>query len=339
MRKNLAPKETVDYYWIGTGVHYAMEDFHGLNMYGHPAEAFRAFVEATTVPGHREAPDNWREHVGLGLDMMTYYADHWLKNRDPLRTWYIDGKPAVEINFEIPIPFDPEKLAEWGYDAVVAVGTIDRIVIDDLERLWLLDYKSAKKFEVGHLVTDPQASSYIMAAHALFKQPIAGMIYQQHLKAVPEAPKILTSGKVSLNKQQRTTHSLYRETLTALYGDVQRAPGSNIKFLNELLENENESGDKFIRRDIIERNEQQSASEGVKILLECEDMLNPNLPLYPNPTRDCNWDCPFKTPCISLDDGSDFEYELEIGYTKAQERGTDTWRKHLKPPLQNGKPL
>jgi len=190
--------------------------------------------------------------------------------------------------------------------------------------------------ETGHLSTDPQASTYIMAAHSVFKQPIAGMIYQQHLKDVPEAPKILSSGKVSLNKQQRTTHSLYKETLTALYGSVQSAPGSNVKFLNELLDNEGEAGDKFIKRDIIERNEQQSASESVKILLECEDMLNPDLPLYPNPTRDCSWDCKFMSPCISLDDGSDFEHELEIGYIKSKERGIDTWRTHLKPPLVSG---
>ncbi len=334
MRKNLTPKTTVDYFWLGSGVHYAAEDFHGYNIYGHPAKALQAYFDATTIPGSREAPENWRDHTELGLAMMEYYADHWLRNRDPLKTWYRNGKPVVEINFEIPIPFDQTKLEEWGYDKVVFVGTIDRIVIDELERLWVLDYKTAKTIATDHFATDPQISAYIMAAHALFNEPIAGMIYQQHLKAVPEEPKILASGRVSLNKQQRTTHSLYRETLKALYGDVQRAPGDNVKFLNTLLEGETENADRFIRRDYIARNEQQSASESVKILLECEDMLNPNLPLYPNPTKDCSWDCQFKSPCVSLDDGSDFEYELDIGFETAQERGSDTWRQHLKQPQQ-----
>jgi hypothetical protein len=37
--------------------------------------------------------------------------------------------------------------------------------------------------------------------------------------------------------------------------------------------------------------------------------------LYPNPTRDCSWDCDFRGVCAMVDDASDHEFALEIGYT------------------------
>lgn len=36
---------------------------------------------------------------------------------------------------------------------------------------------------------------------------------------------------------------------------------------------------------------------------------------YPNPTRDCKWDCPFFRVCLLADDGSNFEGALEEMYT------------------------
>jgi len=42
--------------------------------------------------------------------------------------------------------------------------------------------------------------------------------------------------------------------------------------------------------------------------LQCAD-------LYPNPTRDCSWDCDFRGICAMVDDASDHEFALEIGYT------------------------
>ncbi len=40
---------------------------------------------------------------------------------------------------------------------------------------------------------------------------------------------------------------------------------------------------------------------------------------YPNPTKDCSWDCDFLPVCSLMDDGSHFEHALEIHYRKKPE--------------------
>ena len=107
-----------------------------------------------------------------------------------------------------------------------------------------------------------------------------------------------------------------------------RIPAENIKCLNAFAAMENEDSDQYIRRDFIKRNAHSIQAEGVKILLEVEDMMNPDLPLYPNPTKDCSWDCRFNTACVSLDDGSDWEHELKQ-LVLEEKRERDPWRQYL----------
>jgi hypothetical protein len=98
---------------------------------------------------------------------------------------------------------------------------------------------------------------------------------------------------------------------------------------------EGPDGDKFITRDFIARNEHTLQAEGVKILMEIEDMLNPDLPLYPNPTRECaQYRCDFLDACVSLDDGSDWESILNEEFKPQKENRADQWRqllRHNKP--------
>ena len=129
----------------------------------------------------------------------------------------------------------------------------------------------------------------------------------------------------------KTTHRRYRSALIRVYGDVLKAPSLNVEHLNWLNESEDDSQDKFIRRDYIYRNEHQIESEGTKILMELPEMLDPNLPLYPNPTRECGNLCSFNSACISMDDGSDWEHELQLEFV-SKEQDFDSWRKYLELP-------
>lgn len=65
--------------------------------------------------------------------------------------------------------------------------------------------------------------------------------------------------------------------------------------------------------------------------MQAIDMLDPLLPLYPNPTRQCSHLCSFNSPCVSMDDGSDYEYELELGY-EYKPGEYDGWRVNLPHP-------
>jgi len=266
--------------------------------------------------------------------MMTYY-ETWLSERDPLKTFWFRDKPQVEVRAVLDVPFDVRKhFPDSPYTKAVYALTIDRVIEDENELLWLMDYKSARQVQTMHFATDPQIGAYYWAASAIYKRPIGGFIYQQHRKDLPKDPRFTAAGRLSTDKNQLTTHRAYRKALTNVFGhDPKRWPQVNLNFLNELAQEETADADKFIRRDRILRNEHSHESEGTKILLELEDMLNPHLPLYPNPTRDCVYMCPFMHACVSMDDGSDFEYELELqhGPRPSEE---DSWRKLLPPPQE-----
>jgi hypothetical protein len=314
--------------WLGSGFHYAMEDYHGYNYYGDPVTAFKAYCIAQRQTPRARIPEEYSELVELGIGMLDYYHTRWLVRRDPLETYWFNGVPQVEVNIEIPLPFKPPKGSP--FDSVVYDATIDRVVIDEHGRLWLIDFKTAKQFETGHLEADPQIGSYTWAASCVYDRPIAGFIYQQHKKVVPKGPRILSSGDISTAQQQATSHALYKEALTELYGHADKASDKHLNMLYHLAMQEDDHYDPFIRRDFTERNEHQLQAEGEKILLELEDMLDPNLPLYPNPTRSCGYMCPFFGPCIAFDDGGDWEQLLEeTTIDKGLREESEHWRRHL----------
>lgn len=327
--------------WLGTGFHYALEDFHGYNVYGDPEKAFMAYVEACRRTPRFRMPEGWEENAAMGRSMAHYYFRYWLEGRDPLDTLWVDGVPQCEVYWEIPFPPEIQEIAKKnGYDeGVVYRGTFDRIIMDNEGRLWIVEFKTAKSMRHLHFMHDAQCSAYMWAAQWVYNiqkgidAPIAGVIYQQHFKGQVSQPLFLKDGSLSVNKQQGTSHRLYRAALIELYGVVDKAPTKNVDFLNYLATQESEDYDPAVRRDRVYRNEHQIAAEAKKILQEVPEMLNRELPLYPNPTRDCQWDCPFEAACVSMDDGGDYELEVEnIAPLRTDNDNDDRWKNYLPRP-------
>ena len=328
LRENRGPKDSPSYFWIGTGGHFAMEDYHGHNKFLHPVVAFNAYVEACKeaqrIHGYG-LPDDWEEQTAMAVGILNHYLI-WGQTRDTLQTAWIDDKPQVEITFHVPLPYEPPPR----YDEVVYQFTLDRLVEIDNE-YWILDWKFYKQFSQSNLEYDQQLTAYIWAAQACFNIPIAGGILHEFRKALPQEPKILSTGKLSTAKNQGTTHALYREALIRMYGEVEKAPKANIACLNDLAMQENGDRDNFIKRTRTRRTPQQLEAEGTKILMELEDMCNPDLPLYTNATRDCSWDCQQQDICLMVDRDDDWEFALnETTVQRTQEAGE--WRNYLKYP-------
>lgn len=333
LRGNIGPKQNPAPLWMGTGFHFALEDCHGANIFGHPVEAFKAYVDATKAASRGDPnrlPADIAELTELSIGMLKYYWDEWMISRDPLQTYFFNGIPQVEVNFRVNVPWEAGR---YGYDRVVYSGTLDRVAIDEHGQLWIVEYKTAKTIQTLHYDNDSQISTYCWAGNLLYGKPIAGVIYQQHRKSIPNEPKILANGRLSQDKRQMITHRSLRSYIKNIYGEVTKAPQDYIDFLNWIASQEDSESDKFIRRDRIRRNQHQCDAEAVKILMEIEEMLNPNLPLYPNPDRTCAFMCPFNGACVSLDDGSDWEYELSILMTK-RDAEYDRWRKYLELPYE-----
>jgi hypothetical protein len=345
LKQNLGSKSLAGPLWFGSGVHYGLEDFHGHNYFGSPADAFRAYCIATSKQYQRDLPNDAQELFHLGTALLDYYVEHWLAHpgRPVDETFYFpdpitgDDRPQVEVNFEIPIPLDlSPRLAALaraqGADCILYRGTIDRVAVDRDGNLWVVEYKTAKRAEHLHFETDPQVTVYQWACQQIYDMPIAGVVYLQFVKNEPKIPAPLSTGKISTASNLVTSVPLYRRGLINMYGSVGNAPQANQDFLSALQTKEDERGDRFVQRDVITRNQCQLEAEAQKILLELEDMLNPELALYPNPTRDCSRMCGFLPACVAMDAGADFEGIIEAKFGLRDQDPDTFWRRRLPEP-------
>ena len=359
LRDNLiAEGPTRKAFFLGTGFHFALEDWWGYRRFDHPALAFAAYYDAQKPD---DLPDEAEEALDLATGMLAYYVEDWLtEHPEEFTTLVVDGVPQVEV--EVAISLNDILLEEldrragpfhdlMGFDAALQqqarlreiietssieyVCTFDRVAIDKHDRIWGLDYKTAAAFDELNLQNNPQAGAYDWAMD-LFYTPHGfkpeGIIWQQHKKQVPAPPKRVNVGKknesFSFDMSQATTYRLYKQALKDHYGTI---PGKYLDMLATLGDRQDFDGDAFIRRDMLRRNQYQREVEQAKIIDEVLEMLDPELPLYPNPTKDCSWDCPFKIPCLQKDEGSDFEYTLAHNYIQwAGYR--DDWRSRVKYP-------
>jgi hypothetical protein len=298
------------HFWFGSGFHFAMEDYFGYRRHETLEGALEHYVNEWPM---KERPKGWEEAVELMRGMFAHYH-RWQASREKFETVWLDGKPLVEVDFHVPLPEEAV-----GRPNVTYSGTIDRVVRDELGNVWLLDYKTAKQFDTAKLEMDPQVSAYAWAAKLIFDIEVEGMIYFQFKKDFPKEPALLKSGKFSTNKAQKTTYDLFKEALNNLYGinnpKWRKDYPEYEEYLNHLASQETLEGDKFIRFDRVARMGLHLESVQEQILMEAAEMCNPDLPIYPNPTKDCSWDCPFSSACLAKDDGSDYQYILDDKFT------------------------
>ena len=164
LRMNLEPKDVFSsYFWFGTLFHYALERYHG---YGeNPMTAFETYYNcfdpniltmdcealATMAPG-----------------IFNHYINDWMPKRKQFRTLFIDGKPQVEVE----VIFELKALSELFSEPVYYSMKFDRVVLDEYDRLWILDYKTTSAFDIDKLETDPQISVYSWGGEIYYRKPI-----------------------------------------------------------------------------------------------------------------------------------------------------------------------
>lgn len=220
-------------------------------------------------------------------------------------------------------------------------GTLDRIVKDKYGRWWIMDWKTAKSADTNKLDTDDQISAYMWAAEQWFGHPIHGFVYVQLTKDLPKAPKRLGTGALSVDKKQKTTYKMFREALMADYGEPRKAPAKMVEFLNHLALIETPEGDRFVRWDLVTRSKEQKVSTYHHIIAETRMMIDPDLYLFPNPTRDCIWDCPFRDACLLMEQGKEKEVQVWLDADfeprpREEDGNIENWRDNVPWPDENG---
>lgn len=324
-RRNLHSKaESSSPLWFGSGFHFVMEDYHGYKRFATPFDAYLAYKKCFKP---EQLPLDIMELDLLAEGMFKHYQNFLQQRSESLTTLWINSIPQVEVMWKAPSDLFLEGQRIWFY------GKFDRICVDLNGSWWILDYKTARAFDNSKLDTDDQVSRYTWAGKLIYPNiDFAGCVWQTHKKTAPHEPEQLKRGGLSVNKQQDTTHFMYRRALNNLVPGWE-SESKYMEMLDHLINAETPDGDKFIQRTFTKRNSYQLAAaqkHGEDMVI---DMLDPNLALYPNPTRDCSWDCDFREACIMMDDGSNWEQHLLDNFeARPQFSAHDDWRKFLITP-------
>lgn len=298
--------------------------------------------------------DEFDEYKTTGIGMLTYYKDY-AKANDNFTV------VAVEQNFSVPItdndgnPIymrDTRQMPDnWEADLELenALGPLYRVddgmlekqvhargrqdqIIQDNEsgRYGLRDYKTTSRIDddyFKHLDLDEQCTTYSWAAEQmaiLFDLPykqIDFIDYQALLKNYPKPPTINKRGfPLSLNKQQEsTTAEMFAEAVDLLgIRKLFEADENAQRYYTYLVETEDR---RFINTFRVRRNKFQKYNCGRRLYFEALDMLDPNISIYPNPTKEYSClNCWFRPPCVMVEDGGDYKILLEDGYVKNYDR-------------------
>lgn len=189
------------------------------------------------------------------------------------------------------------------FDLVTYQGRIDVILRHKSSgRYWIVDHKTAAKFDdiTDWIDIDPQGSAYFLAVKKILGVDVEGVIFNYLRKAVPDEPKVLKSGKFSMDKSQNTTKKLYIQAL--------KREGLSTEPYMDFLRSFEEP--KFFKSQVTYRTDDELKYIEYCIATEAIDMLN-DPSIYPNPNQINCRGCAYKQPCQMRHEDNDDIWFLE----------------------------
>lgn len=282
--------------------------------------------------------DDYAERIELGKGMITHYmreihpqADGWFK---PV---------AVEIPFSVPLSYpDVRKSgdrvgqpmqcnnsplcgqAHPNPAPITLNGRVDALV-EDLHDggYFVADWKSAAQLIVNgeFLQLDDQITSYCAALQLILNLDIRGFMYAEFKKAYPQPPVLLKrkySGKMySTKKDQPTNYNMALETFRK--GDpCAYNEGLYDEYLATLQDPK--EAPRFHQRFALLQSNDKLKNVLKNVCMEAMDITDPDLLIYPTPSRMNCAGCAFKAPCLGKFNNEDYIYTLNSNFeTKKRE--------------------
>lgn len=208
---------------------------------------------------------------------------------------------AVEQDFKIQIPGTP----------VVLVGKIDLITQNDLG-IWVYDHKSAKKVpDEEFRLMDYQLSLYYFIVSTIRKHlgidksiPVVGVKFNYIRTKLPNKPELLKKGGLTRRKDLDCDYDTYLEAIIEndLDEDDYQEELSRCKTKRFFETRTLPKSNTMVRNIILEMH-----STGDSIFLK-------NYGMSRNVTKDCAWDCEYKSLCLSELHGHDVSFILETEF-------------------------
>lgn len=323
--RNLTPREAYSPFFIGSGVHHAIEYLisDGIAPTTSLAQYLRPVLQT------RRQSSTWHEElftvrkdVKLMRALMAQYQVWSQANRGPFADRNLDYI-AHEVRFDEGADADwPAVRLEVGgvplHPEIWLAGKFDGLARRKSDgSVWLIEHKTCRSIRERSalLQHDEQATAYSYAASTLFEEPVAGVIYTLLRKKEAAIPKEVRGGRLSVDKRIDTSVEVYRDAITRLHGtlsekQIQATYGEVLQYIADFAE-------PFVARVAIQRSQAQIDAYIRELHATAVDMWTKDLPLYANRT----WACPkciFRTPCLAKDkdDLEGMEKIIKLQYTQ-----------------------
>lgn len=228
----------------------------------------------------------------LLVKVLLHYFDFW-EGKDVTP----DRIVGIEKKYTVKIPGTNQWLT----------GVIDLIIRDRRGRLWLEDHKFVGSFTgVDALYLDDQMTNYLWLYFEAEGELPAGAIYNQIRKKIPGQPKLLKDGTAMSRANIDTTWTIYREALVEAGFDP-----SEYQEMKQKLEQA-----RYFARDPIYRTPHELENFGTQLAAESREMATKKTILYPFPTYDCVWRCPYTLLCKCESEGGDVPNLVQATYER-----------------------
>lgn len=228
----------------------------------------------------------------------------------------LDDQGLTYISTEVPFKIDITDHLDNPQRQVFFVGTIDGVAVDNEDRLFIVENKSyTAKPDVADLMFHFQTTGYAVAIELLTGQPITGCLYNGVSKKLIKPPKVLKSGKISVDKRQSTTTQEFLRTCRSL-GHNPNHP-DYAEFLQFLQAREDAGDTRFFYREKFFPNQDQKRTWLEDFYKVANEMVDSPRIYRTIPYNGCGRsgnDCWYSDVCRSAHSGGDVEYILDKRY-------------------------
>jgi len=342
LRQYLERKTPVIPFFVGKGVHDALDVKYERG--ADPAAFFHQYAQDELVALHRTEGELWdteldklKDGIDLAKNMLWHY-ELWQRydtstNSDQnlkfIATELPDDTPLM-----IPAPPDFAGSEEWGVGFGLRLDGVVQRTTDNT--YWVFETKTCRS--IGErktmLANDLQAAMYCWAAEQMLGVTISGVIYNLMRKKIPSIPSQLNAtistphGNLptfSVAKSTDTTFEVYKHILDGLADKRASERGGEATVRDQLrnilydhhrarLEDLWAQGNTYFERYELVKSRPQIRRALHTVWHAAQDMLDPNVPIYPRPGGlQCNY-CHFRAPCLTIDNGGDPSRILEEEY-------------------------
>jgi len=296
-------------------VHWSLQQYYE-GQVDHPLQAIPVYLEKAVKDFDsigrlwEQEQEIFNEQVSLATGMLDHYY-LWQSTQSGL--WADSNLEFISLETEFNVPLiTPSGRAS---PRVFLAGRFDGLVRrKDNGTYWLWEVKTAQSIDrlLTSLDNEFQPGVYMMAAEQLMGKKISGVLYNILRKKIPTTPRILNNGRLSQDKSMDTTVEVYAKTIREVHTDWTKEQKMEVyaDFLNLLVD----KGNTFFLRMPVRRTEGEIEQLRKDIHLISLEMSRPNVHIYPHP----NWAhcgrCPFRSPCLMMNGGGNYQAILEAEF-------------------------